>query len=108
MVYCGIALFLMWTGSFSTLLMMVVFVGKISEFLVATSLMVLRKKRPDLVRPVKMPLYPASVILSVALTVYLASLVPMYKILWSLVFCATSVPAYLIFALLKKRGGSEA
>ena len=103
MVYCGLSLLLMWSGSFSTLLMMVVFVGKISEFLVATSLMVLRKKRPDLVRPVKMPLYPASVILSVALTVYLAALVPVEKILWSLVFCATSVPAYLIFAYFKKR-----
>lgn len=104
MVYCGLALLLLWTGSFSTLLTMVVFVGKISEFLVATALVVLRKKRPDLNRPIKMPLYPFSIILSIALTVFLAARVPVDQIILSLIFCATSVPAYLIFFLFRKFG----
>lgn len=101
--YFCIAMILLWTGSFGTLLMMVVFIGKITEFLVATSLIVLRKKRPDLNRPVKVPFYPVTVIISIALTVYLATLVSTKNILYSLIFCATSVPAYLIFAMLRKR-----
>lgn len=101
--YFVIAIALLWSGSFSTLLMMVVFVGKIAEFLVATSLIVLRKKKPEMVRPVKIPFYPFTVVLSIILTVYLAALVPVRNILFSLLFCATSIPAYLIFALLKKR-----
>lgn len=105
--YFVISLILLWSGTFGTLLTMVVFIGKISEFLVATSLLVLRKKRPDMIRPVKVPLYPFTVILSVLLTVYIACLVPFNKILWSFAFCATSVPAYLIFAVIKKRAAKN-
>lgn len=102
-IYCCLALFLMWTGSFSTLLMMVVFTGKISEFLVIGSCMLLRKKKPDMPRPFKVPLYPVVPIVALILTVYLACLVPLAKILWSLVFVLSAVPAYFIFAFFRKR-----
>ena len=54
-------------------------------------------------RPFKVTLYPVVPIVALILTVYLTCLVPLAKILWSLVFVLSAVPAYFIFAFFRKR-----
>lgn len=103
-IYAIVAVFFVWTGSFMTLLMMSTFVGCLSEVAVCLSLIVLRKKQPDLERPFKMWGYPATAILATIITFILVCCVSPAQILSGSFLMLTSVPAYLIFrATLKKK-----
>lgn len=97
-LYGILAMALMWSGSFGTLLMMGTFLGRMLEILVASTLYTLRKKRPDLPRPAKMWGYPFTYIFVILLTIVLACLVPVKQILLAIILAATSIPGYFIFA----------
>lgn len=60
------AIAFLWTGTFMTLLMMGVFVSRSLECIVTLSLIVLRKKKPDAHRPLKMWGYPIAAVLEAA------------------------------------------
>lgn len=92
-----VAIFLVWTGTFMSLLMMNVFIGRAMDCLTAIGLIILRKKRPELERPAKMPGYPFTTIGVVILMIYLLTKVPMSQIQQSIYLAATSIPAYFIF-----------
>lgn len=92
-----VAVGLVWTGSFMTLLMMGTFVSRLCEVAVSLSLIVLRKKKPELERPFKMWGYPITTILAAVITFILVCNVDKQQILWGILLMATSIPAYLIF-----------
>lgn len=94
--YTGVSLIFLWTGSLYTLLMMNVFFGRFMDLLIAASLWVLRRKQPEMERPVKMWGYPVTLILVLALTALLASQIDPMQIVWALVLCAIAVPVYAI------------
>lgn len=100
---CLTALLFVWTGSFSTLLAINVFAGRILECVVCLSLLVLRKKRPDMSRPLKMPGYPLTVILAVIITFAICMTCSGTQMLQSIGLMLTSVPAYFIFRALNRK-----
>jgi len=99
-IYCLVALFFIWTGTFITLLLMGIFVARFLECIVAISLIVLRHKRPDLDRPVKMWGYPITTVLTVLITGYLITLVDPVQIRNGALLMISSIPAYFIFKYL--------
>lgn len=101
--YCAFSVILLWMGNFTTLLMMCVFIARIMDALIAISLAVLRKRQPDMERPIKMKGYPVTLILVTALTIFLAAQVPGKQILFSLLLCAIGIPVYFISSLVNKK-----
>ena len=104
---CSIALIFVWTGSFGTLLGINVFAGRMLECVVCSSLLVLRKKRPDLERPLKMPGYPVTTILAIVITLVICMSCSQTQIFKSLGLMATSIPAYFVFKALNKDKAKE-
>lgn len=103
-IYAVVAVAFVWTGNFMTLLMMSTFVGCLSEVAVCISLMVLRKKQPNLERPFKMWGYPVTAILAAIITFILLCYVSPQQILSGSLLMLTSVPAYFIFrAIVNKK-----
>lgn len=100
---CLVALIFVWTGSFSTLLAINVFAGRILECVVCLSLLVLRKKKPDLERPLKMPGYPVTTVLAIVITLAICLTCTPTQMLKSIGLMATSIPAYFVFHALSKR-----
>lgn len=100
---CLVALIFVWTGSFSTLLAINVFAGRILECVVCLSLLVLRKKKPDLERPLKMPGYPVTTVLAIIITLAICLTCTRTQMLQSIALMATSIPAYFVFHALSKR-----
>ena len=100
---CLVALIFVWTGSFSTLLAINVFAGRILECVVCLSLLVLRKKKPDLERPLKMPGYPVTTVLAIIITLAICLTCTRTQMLQSIALMATSIPAYFVFYALSKR-----
>lgn len=96
-LYALTAIAFVWTGTFMTLLLMGIFVARILECVVAISLIVLRNKRPDLERPLKMWGYPYTTIFVVLLTGYLVTKVEPPLMLRGTILALTSIPAYLVF-----------
>lgn len=94
---CLVALIFVWTGSFSTLLGINVFAGRILECVVCLSLLVLRKKKPDMSRPLKMPGYPVTTVLAIVTTFSICMTCSGSQMIKSLGLMSTSVPAYFIF-----------
>ncbi len=94
------SLFFIWTGTFMSLLLMGVFVSRSLECVVALSLIVLRKKRPDIERPLKMWGYPVTAILAILITGYLVTLVEPQRMKEGALLMASSIPAYFIFKYL--------
>lgn len=105
-VYSAFAIILVLSGSFYTLLMMGTFIGRLLEVLVATSLVVLRKKHPEMERPLKMWGYPATIVVVILLTTTLALLVPLKEMFYGLVLASTSIPAYILFSYLRKKSNN--
>ena len=103
--YAVVAIIFLWTGSFYTLLMMNVFFGRFMDLLIAVSLWWLRRKHPEMERPLKMWGYPVTLILVIALTAFLASQIDPMQIVWALVLCAIAVPVYAIAWAWNKRSG---
>lgn len=103
MFICLVALIFVWTGSFSTLLAINVFAGRILECVVCLSLLVLRKKKPDLERPLKMPGYPVTTVLAIIITLAICLTCTRTQMLQSIALMATSIPAYFVFHALSKR-----
>ncbi len=99
---CLTALIFVWTGSFSTLLAINVFAGRILECVVCLSLLVLRKKKPDMARPLKMPGYPVTTILAIVITFVICMTCSGEQMLKSICLMLTSIPAYFIFRALNK------
>lgn len=100
---CLMGIIFVWTGSFSVLLGINVFAGRILECVVCLSLLVLRKKKPDMVRPLKMPGYPVTTILAIAITFVICMTCSADQMLKSICLMATSIPAYFIFKALDNR-----
>ena len=100
---CLIALIFVWTGSFGTLLGINVFAGRILECVVCSSLLVLRKKKPDMARPLKMPGYPVTTILAIVITFIICMTCSSTQMIKSLCLMATSIPAYFIFRAIEKK-----
>ena len=103
LVICLIALIFVWTGTFSTLLAINVFAGRILECVVCLSLLVLRKKKPELARPLKMPGYPVTTILAIAITFVICMTCSTTQMIQSICLMLTSIPAYFIFRALQKK-----
>ena len=100
---CLTALIFVWTGSFGTLLGINVFAGRILECIVCLSLLVLRKKKPNMSRPLKMPGYPVTTILAIAVTFIICMTCSGIQMIKSIGLMATSIPAYFIFRTLDKK-----
>lgn len=100
---CLIALVFVWTGSFSSLLAINVFAGRILECVVCLSLLVLRRKRPDMPRPLKMPGYPITIILAIGITFVICMTCSGTQMLQSIGLMLTSIPAYFVFQAINKR-----
>lgn len=100
---CLLSLIFVWTGTFGVLLGINVFAGRILECFVCLSLMVLRKKQPNLERPLKMPGYPFTTILAIVITAAICCTCSGAQILKSLALMATSIPAYFLFRVIGKR-----
>lgn len=107
-IFAVAALFFVWTGTFMSLLLMGVFVSRSLECVVAISLIVLRKKKPDLERSLKMWGYPVTTLLAVLITGYLVTLVDPKYMLQGALLALSSIPAYLIFKYLVPRLGKKA
>jgi len=106
--YTGVGIIFLWTGQFGTLLMMNVFFGRFMDLLIAVSLWWLRRKQPDMERPLKMWGYPVTLILTILLTAFLASQIDPMQIVWALVLCAIAVPVYFLAWLWNKHRGTDA
>ncbi len=96
-IYAVVAILFVWTGNFMTLLMMGTFVSRLGEVAISISLIVLRKKQPELDRPFKMWGYPITTVLAAVITFILVCHVAPNQILQGCLLMLTSVPAYLIF-----------
>lgn len=105
---CLMAIIFVWTGSFGVLLGINVFAGRILECVVCLSLLVLRKKKPNMVRPNKMPGYPITTILAIVITCAICLTCSGGQMLKSILLMATSIPAYFIFKAVKKKDASMA
>lgn len=97
------AIVLLWLGSFSTLLMMCVFIARVMDVLVAASLMVLRKKFPEMPRPFKMKGYPVTLFIAIALCLFLAFQVPVQQMVYSIVLCIVGLPVYFITQYVNRK-----
>lgn len=100
---CLVAIIFVWTGSFGLLLGINVFAGRILECFVCLSLLVLRKKKPDMRRPNKMPGYPVTTILAIVITCAICLTCSGEQMLKSILLMATSIPAYFIFKAIVKK-----
>lgn len=100
LIYALVALLFVWTGNFMSLLMMGTFVSRLGEVVICLSLIVLRKKQPNLERPFKMWGYPISTILAAVITFVLVCHVDPKQILNGSILMLTSVPAYFIYVKL--------
>jgi len=107
LIFGAAGLFFIWTGTFMTLLLMGVFVSRSLECIVAISLIVLRHKRPELERPLKMWGYPITTILAVLITGYLVILVDPGSMLKGALLALSSIPAYFIFKYLVPHKGKK-
>ena len=105
---CLIALIFVWTGSFSTLLAINVFAGRILECVVCLSLLVLRKKKPDMALPLQMPGYPVTTILAIVITFVICMTCSGTQMLQSICLMLTSIPAYFIFRALNRKEAESA
>lgn len=107
-LFIGIlALMFVWSGTFSFLLSINVFAGRVLECVICSSLLVLRKKEPNLERPLKMPGYPITTILAIGITLFVCAQVAPDKILWGLGLIATSIPAYFFFKFLDRSSNKD-
>ena len=102
-IYAVIAVIFVWTGNFMTLLMMGTFVSRVWEVIICISLMVLRKKQPNLERPFKMWGYPVTTILAAVITFILVCNVDPQQIINGLILMLTSIPAYFIYRAVTGR-----
>lgn len=102
LVYGIVAIFFVWTGTFMSLLLMGVFVSRLLECLVAMTLIILRKKKPEINRPLKMWGYPITTILAIIITGYLVTLVDPLQIKNGALLMLTSIPAYFVFTRIYK------
>jgi amino acid transporter len=107
LIFGAAGLFFIWTGTFMTLLLMGVFVSRSLECIVAISLIVLRHKRPELERPLKMWGYPITTILAVLITGYLVILVDPGSMLKGALLALSSIPALFIFKYLVPHKGKK-
>lgn len=82
----SIAIFLIVTSSFQSILVFAGFLTALNSFFTVLGLFVLRARRPLLARPFKTPLYPATPLVYLALTG------------WTLVYAAASRPTEAAFA----------
>lgn len=109
LIYGLVAIFFVWTGTFMSLLLMGVFVSRSLECVVAATLIVLRKKKPDAERPLKMWGYPITTLLAIIITGYLVTLVDPMQIRNGALLMLSSIPAYFIFVNMaknKKKSGT--
>jgi amino acid transporter len=60
--------------------------------------MLLRRHRPDIVKPFRMWLYPLPALVSLAMWIYIFVTAPVAGILFSVAFLATAIGAYTVFA----------
>jgi basic amino acid/polyamine antiporter, APA family len=107
----ALALVLLWTGSFNSIVMYASVGMALFSMLTISSVYVLRWRRPDLARPFRTPGYPvvpavylivsALVITAVFCKDYESALVATY----SLLSVAAGVPAYYLWHLLKRPAG---
>jgi len=104
-IFCACSIVFLWTGTFMTLLLLGVFVARSLECFVALSLIILRRKKPDAERPVKMWGYPVTTVLAIAITVILVTRVDFQQIINGLLLMASSIPAYFIFKATMKKSG---
>ncbi len=91
---------LAWTGTFNQLLAYVIFAGWIFYALAGASLFVFRARKPDAVRPYRVPLYPVTPALFVgaAAAVVLNSLISDWgNSRWGLLIMGIGLPVYLIW-----------
>lgn len=105
---CLLSLIFVWTGTFGVLLGINVFAGRILECFVCLSLLVLRKKQPNLERPLKMPGYPVTTILAIVITAAICCTCSSAQILKSLGLMATSIPAYFLFRFIGNKETNKA
>lgn len=82
----AIAIFLIVTSSFQSILVFAGFLTALNSFFTVLGLFVLRFRQPDLSRPFRTPFYPATPMVYLALTG------------WTLVYAAASRPAEALFA----------
>lgn len=109
LIYAVVAVIFVWTGNFMTLLMMGTFVSRLGEVVISISLIVLRKKQPELERPFKMWGYPVTTVLAAVITFILVCHVAPQQILSGSLLMLTSIPAYLIFRhVMGKRSAGDA
>ncbi|HEY59188.1 MAG TPA: amino acid permease [Anaerolineae bacterium] len=106
-IFAVAAIFFIWTGTFMSLLLMGIFVSRSLECVVAISLIVLRYKKPELERPIKMWGYPVTTLLAVLITGYLVTLVDPNFIKQGAFLALSSIPAYLVFKYLVPRFGKK-
>jgi len=64
----------------------------------------LRRYRPDIVKPFRMWLYPLPAVVSLAMWVYIFVTAPLVGILFSVAFLATAIGAYTAFARYPRSG----
>lgn len=109
LIYAVVAVIFVWTGNFMTLLMMGTFVSRLGEVVISISLIVLRRKQPELERPFKMWGYPVTTVLAAVITFILVCHVAPQQILSGSLLMLTSIPAYLIFRrVMGKRSVGDA
>jgi amino acid transporter len=64
----------------------------------------LRRYRPDIVKPFRMWLYPLPALVSLAMWIYIFVTAPVAGILFSVAFFATAIAAYAVFARYPRAG----
>ena len=64
----------------------------------------LRRYRPDIVKPFRMWLYPLPAMVSLAMWIYIFVTAPLAGILFSVAFLATAIGAYAAFARYPRSG----
>jgi APA family basic amino acid/polyamine antiporter len=98
----GIAIFLLLTSSFEFIITAIGFILSIFTTLVAIGLIVLRVKKPDVVRKIKVPFYPVTPILFVVFNLWTMAYLFAHRqleVLAGLVFVAIG---WVIYSFLKK------
>jgi APA family basic amino acid/polyamine antiporter len=98
----GIAIFLLLTSSFEFIITAIGFILSIFTTLVAIGLIVLRIKKPDVVRKIKVPFYPITPILFVVFNVWTMAYLFAHRqmeVLAGLIFVAIG---WVIYSFLKK------
>ena len=72
----------------------------------ATEEVLLRRYRPDIVKPFRMWLYPLPALVSLTMWIYIFVTAPLAGILFAIGFLAVAIAAYFVFAA-RGRGGHE-